>query len=408
MKLPSLSGLSGRNRFIATALGIVVVVFGVSAAIAFWPSQHTKHLTAYFTTATGLYTGDQVMVLGVQVGKVDSITPQAGRVRVGMEYDSSVKIPANAMAAIVTPTLVTTRYVQLTPAYTTGAVLADSGSIPQSRTAVPVEWDQIEQEMNTLATALGPNQKNSSGALNSALKVSAANLNGQGTNLHDTITALNQATSTLAANRGNLFATVDNLNTFVGVLAQANGQVDSFNKELTSVSGVLAQNKQEMATTLSTLNSSLGIVQNFVHNNRNALASNLSSLNNVTANLARSDQNLADTLQLIPTEVSNFNNIYDPQTHAITGSLDANVLEDPASFVCSTIFSLGGTPSQCKQALGPLANLARQKSLPVTVDPLNRQGYSNQTSSTGSGSSTSGSSNSGSNGGLLNLLNGGL
>lgn len=412
MKSPS---LSGPRRFLAVAAGVIVVVFGVSAAIVFWPRQHVNHITAYFTSATGLYTGDRVVVLGVPVGKIDSITPEAGRVKVVLEYDSSVKVPANAMAAVITPTLVTTRYVQLTPAYTSGAVMPDSGSIPESRTAVPVEWDQIEQEMNTLATALGPNQKNSSGALNNVLKVSAANLKGQGTNLHDTLTALNQATSTLAANRGNLFATVNNLNTFVGVLAQANSQVDSFNKELSSVSGVLADNKQQLATTLSTLNSSLGLVQNFVQNNRNALSSNLTSLNSVLANLARSDQNLADTLQLIPTEVSNFNNIYDPTTHAITGALDLNVLEDPASFICSTIFDVGGTPQQCEQALGPLANLAKQNKLPVTLDPLNRQGYSNQHSSTGSPSSTSAgtksssnSSNSSNNGGLAGLLNGGL
>lgn len=404
--MSKLSSLSPRRRFLTGAAALVAVIVAVSAAVVLWPSSQSKHLTAYFTKATGLYTGDHVLVLGVPVGQVTAITPESGKVKVDMTYDSNVNVPSNAEAAIITPTLVTTRSVQLTPAYTGGSAMADGGSIPVSRTAVPVEWDQIEQEMNTLATALGPNGK-SSGALNKLLHTSAANLKGQGTNMHDTLTALSQATTTLADNRGNLFGTIDNLQTFVQVLADANTQVDQFNKELTSVSGVLADNKQELGTALSTLDSSIGTIESFVKNNRNALASNLSGLDSVTGNLAKSDQTLADVLQRVPTEVSNFNNIYDPVNHAITGSLDANVFEDPASFICSTIFAAGGGAGQCQTALEPLLQVLKQSGLPVSLDPLNRNGYSNQTSTTGSGSGSSGSSSGSGSGGLLNLLTGG-
>ena len=407
-----LASLKSRKGFL-TAAGVVVgVIVAVSAVLLLWPNRHSKQVTAYFPSATGLYTGDRVLVLGVPVGTVDSITPESGRVKVVMSYDANVQIPAGAEAAIISPTLVTTRSVQLTPAYTAGPVMANDATIQESKTAVPVEWDQMEQELNTLATALGPNGT-SSGALSNVLKTSAANLNGQGTNLHDTLTALSQATSTINNDRGNLFATVDNLQTFTKVLADANTQVNSFQQQLSSVSGVLASNKQELATTLSTLNSSLGVIEKFVHDNRSQLSSNLASLNTVTANLARSDQTLANVLQVAPTEVANFNNIYDPLTHSITGALAVNNFQDPAEFICSTIFSAGGTPSECQQALGPLVDLLQSSNLPVTVDPVNR----NQTTGTGStGSSSSSSSNPVSNavngvtsstGGLLNLLLGG-
>lgn len=402
--MSQLSTLSPRRRFLAGAAALVAVIVAVSAAIVLWPSNQAKHLTAYFTSATGLYTGDHVMVLGVPVGQVTAVKSESGKVKVDMTYDSNVSVPANAKAAIITPTLVTTRSVQLTPAYTGGPAMQDGGTIPVARTAVPVEWDQIEHEMNTLATALGPNGK-SSGALNKLLNTSAANLKGQGTSMHDTLTALSKATTTLADNRGNLFGTIDNLQTFVQVLADANTQVDQFNKELTSVSGVLADNKQELGTALSTLDSSIGTIESFIKNNRNALASNLSGLDSVTGNLAKSDQTLADVLQRLPTETSNFNNIYDPLNHAITGSLDANVFEDPASFICSTIFAAGGGASDCQTGLEPLLSVLKQSSLPISADPLNRNGYSNQTSTTGSGSS--GSSSGSSSGGLANLLLGG-
>ena len=397
--MSKLSGLSPRQRFLAGAAALVAVIVAVSA-VALWPSSQPKRLTAYFTTANGLYNGDRVTILGVPVGQVTAVTPQAGKIRVDMTYDSDVQVPAGAKAAIVTPTLVTTRTIQLTPAYTGGPALADGGAIPVSRTAVPVEWAQIEQELNNFSTELGPKGQ-SPGAINRLLNTSAANLKGQGTNLHNTLTSLSQVTTTLANSRGNLFSTIDNLSTFVNVLANANTQVNQFNNELSSVSGVLADNRQELGTALSTLNSSLGIVQNFVKNNRDALASNVRGLNNVTANLAKSDQTLADVLQRLPTEASNFNNIYDPINHAITGSLAINNFEDPASFICTTIFAGGGTPDQCQTALEPLLGILKQSSLPVGVDPLNRNGYSNQTPAAGSSGSSSGS------GGLKNLLLGG-
>ena len=400
--MSKLSGLSSRSRFMTGAVALVAAIIAVSAAVVLWPSSSpSKTLTAYFSSANGLYTGDHVLVLGVPVGKVTKVTPQGGRVKVQMSVDGNVQVPANAEAAIITPTLVTTRSVQLTPAYTGGPAMADGGSIPQSRTAVPVEWDQIEGEMNNLATALGP-KAGSSGALNRLLHTSAANLKGQGTNLHDTMTALSQATATLSDNRGNLFATIDNLQTFTHVLADANSQVNQFNQELTSVSGVLADNKQELATALSTLNSSLGTIESFIKNNRTAVASNVSGLNNVMANLAKNDQALADILQRLPNEVSNFNNIYDPTNHAITGSLAMQNFQDPANFICETVFAVGGSPDQCQTALEPLLSTLGQKSLPVNLDPLNKStGGSGQSSGSGSSGSSSGS------GGILGLLSGG-
>lgn len=386
-------------------VAMVAVAALVAAGFLLLPRGAPEHLTVYFRQAPGLYPGDRVLVLGVPVGRVDSITPVPGQVRVELSYHATVKIPAGADAAIVAPTLVTSRSVQLAPVYRGGPVMPDGATIPESRTAIPVEWDQIEQELNHLATSLGPKQPGTAGALTRLLDTTSANLHGQGRNLHQTLTRLSAAISTLSANRGNLFATVDNLQTFVSVLADANAQVDAFDRQLASVSGVLAGNKQELAATLRALNSSLGIVQKFVHDNRGALATDLVSLNKVTANLSRSRQELADVLQVAPTELANFNNIYDPVDTSLTGTLAMANFKSPAQFICSTIFSLGGTPAQCQRALGPLAMLLRMDNVPVSFDPVNRNGRSNQVSSAGPGGGGPGSG-SGS-GGLVGLLLGG-
>jgi phospholipid/cholesterol/gamma-HCH transport system substrate-binding protein len=420
-----------RKRWLAGAAAVVAAAAAVSAAGIARSGPPGKELTAYFPSATGLYAGDRVQVFGVPVGAVTAVTPQPGRVRVEMTYDPGVQIPAGAEAAIVTPTLVTTRAVQLTPAYRgSGPVLASGAVISEPHTAVPVEWDQIETELNTLSTALGPKGPGrggpASGALNAALNTAAANLKGNGQTMHDTLDQLSAASRTLSDNRGDLFGTLSNLQQFIAVLRQSDGQVGTFEQRLADVSGVLHDNDQGIARTLAALHSSLGTVTTFVAANRTALAGNLATLNDVTGNLNRSDQTIADILQFAPTQVANLNNIYNPIDHSITGALASSPFQDPAEFICATVFDVGGTGSQCQQAIAPLVSVLRSSNIPVSVDPVNRGGFSGQTrpsgsappaagpDSAGSGSATGGSAGSGSSGsgssgnsGLLQILSGG-
>ena len=59
-------------------------------------------------------------ILGVAVGKVTEVTPKGDKVEVEFEFDGKYKVPADAKAAVVAPSLVSDRYVQLLPAYTGG------------------------------------------------------------------------------------------------------------------------------------------------------------------------------------------------------------------------------------------------------------------------------------------------
>ena len=100
--------------------------------------------------------------------------------RVEMEYDAAYDVPADAQAVVVTPTLVADRYVQLTPAYTGGEVLADGAEIDLRSTAVPVELDRIFASLVDLSEALGPNGVNEDGSLNELLVAGRAALKDNG------------------------------------------------------------------------------------------------------------------------------------------------------------------------------------------------------------------------------------
>ena len=65
-------------------------------------------------------------------------------------------VPADVRAAILSPSLVSARAIQLVPAYSGGPKLAAGATIPQDRTAVPVEWDDFRQQLEKLTDSLQP------------------------------------------------------------------------------------------------------------------------------------------------------------------------------------------------------------------------------------------------------------
>jgi phospholipid/cholesterol/gamma-HCH transport system substrate-binding protein len=142
----------------AAAIVLVGLIVAGTALVLRDEFFRPKAITAYFTTATAIYPGDEVRVSGVKVGSIKSIQPLGTQAKMALDVDRGVPIPADAKAVIVAQNLVAARYVQLTPAYrTSGPVMPDGAVIPVERTAVPVEWDEVKTQLMRLATDLGPN-----------------------------------------------------------------------------------------------------------------------------------------------------------------------------------------------------------------------------------------------------------
>ena len=158
----------------------VIVALLVAAGFTMFNGGDQKTLTAHFPRAISIYEGSDVRVLGVPVGTVDKVTPSGTDVIVVMSYDAKIKIPADAKAAIIAPSIVGDRFVQLTPVYTDGDVIADGVVLDTDRTAAPLELDEIYSGLDKLNVALGPNGANSKGALTDLLETTAANFGGQG------------------------------------------------------------------------------------------------------------------------------------------------------------------------------------------------------------------------------------
>jgi phospholipid/cholesterol/gamma-HCH transport system substrate-binding protein len=371
--LPSLPALP-RLGLIPKVVSALVVVALVAGAYAFWPRQDKVHVTGEFTRAVGLFPGSDVRILGVAVGRVTEVTPQGDKVEVKFEFDGKYKVPADAKAAVVAPSLVSDRYVQLLPAYTSGPVMKDHARIGLDHTAVPVELDRISSSLDDLLVALGPNGANAKGAFADVLDTGARNLGGQGQKLHDTNRDLSKALATLSGGRNDLFGTVKNLQAFTTMLATNDDQVRRLNSDLANVSVQLDGERDDLAAALKNLAVALSEVSTFVHDNRAGLTTNLKQLASVTGTIAAQRDALAETLTNAPVAISNLQNAYNPQT----GTLDtrANVNENLTlqNLLCSLITEGGQPASLCTTvngALKPIADLLAQLDKQGVKLPLN-------------------------------------
>jgi phospholipid/cholesterol/gamma-HCH transport system substrate-binding protein len=358
------------RTFLAAALA-VILVGGVVVVLRTTELINRTHVVAYFENSNGIYAGDDVRIVGVPVGRIESIEPQPTSVKISLWYDSKYKVPADAKAAILSPTLVTARSVQLTPAYTGGPVMDDNAVIPRERTAVPVEWDEVRQQLEKLTETLQPTEPGGVSPLGSVINTAADNLRGEGANIRDTLIKLSQAISALGDHSTDIFSTVKNLAILVSALQDSTNLMRQLNQNLASVTGLLANDPDEVANAVRDLNNVVGEVQTFVAENREALGTTSDKLAGVTQALTDSLGDVKQFLHVAPNTLQNYVNIWQPAQGAVSSVPMINNFANPISFLCGAIQAasrLGAEESAklCVQYLAPIMKNRQFNFLPLT------------------------------------------
>jgi phospholipid/cholesterol/gamma-HCH transport system substrate-binding protein len=350
---------SRRARIGLAAALVLVLIAGVVVALRSTANINRTNAIAYFDNSNGIFVGDEVRILGVPVGEIDKIEPQPGRVKISFWFGAEYKVPADAKAVILSPSLVTSRAIQLTPAYTEGLTMANDTVIPQDRTAVPVEWDDFRQQLQKLTETLQPTEPGGVSTLGAFVSTTADNLRGQGTNIRDAVIKLSQAFSALGDHSKDVFGTVKNLSILVSALQDSTDLMRQLNQNLASVTGLLANDPNEVGNAVSDLNAVVGDVQSFVADNKETLGTTSDKLASVTTALNQSLDDIKQTLHIAPTTFQNFLNIYQPAQGALTGALAINNFANPISFLCGAVQAasrLGAEQSAklCAQYLAPI------------------------------------------------------
>jgi phospholipid/cholesterol/gamma-HCH transport system substrate-binding protein len=352
--------ITSRNARIGLAVVLALaLIAGVVVAVRSVSKVGRTHAVAYFDNSNGLFAGDEVRILGVPVGKIDSIEPLPNRVKITFWFDDQYKVPADAKAAILSQQLITSRAIQLTPAYTSGPAMTDGAVIPEDRTAVPVEWDDLRVQLQKLTDTLQPTKPGGVSTLGSFIDTSADNLRGQGANIRDTVIKMSQAFSALGDHSNDIFSTIKNLSIVVSALQSSEDLMKQFNRDLASVTALLADDPNEVGRAVSDLRGVVDEAKTFIAENRESLGTTSDRLASISTTVADSLDDIKQALHVAPNAFQNVINIYQPAQAALTGALVVNNFANPITFLCGAIQAASRMGFQqsaklCAQYLAPI------------------------------------------------------
>ncbi|GEM_PF-400972 len=188
------------------------------------------HVTAEFSNATGLVKEGAVMIAGVNVGSVESLSVRHDKAVVKLRLREDAQIRQDVRAAIRAKSLLGEKYVELLPQTETAPFIEEGTLI--TGTTVPVEVDELLAHLGPVIKDIDPKD------MQAIIKSVAQGLGGQGPQLATGITAGASALSRLD-----------------GMLARNEGKLDSLVSSLDGMSrradGLLARNEKGLDATLA-------------------------------------------------------------------------------------------------------------------------------------------------------------
>lgn len=357
-----------------TAAALVVSIFGAAVFITSRDVLRPTTITAVFAGANSIYPGDEVRIAGVSVGTISAVEPDGPQAVLTLRVDHGVRVPADARAVIVAQNLVSARFVQLTPAFTDGPTMADHTVIPIERTAVPVEWDEVKEQLTRLAADLGPTAASSTSSVGRLIDSAADAMDGNGAKLRETLSQLAAISRVIADGSGDISGIIENLQVFVAVLRRSNEQIVQFQDRLATLTSVLDGSRSDIDAALTNLSEAVTDVRRFVAGSRDATAEQVQRLRNVTQNLVDHQGDLEQVLHVAPSALANSYNMMDPRTGGASGVFVLNNFSDPTMFFCGMIGALANvtapeTSRLCSQYLGPGLDRLNFNYLPFPFNP---------------------------------------
>lgn len=185
---------------IAVAATAVVAAAVTGTALILPGLGGTKTICAEFGDAVGLYPGNKVQLLGIEVGSVTAITNRPDYVEVDFTVPKDLELPADVGALTYSQSIVSDRHVELTKPYAGGPKFTGTQCIKLESTKTPISVSQTFSAVDKLAGAIlgsapgenpvkpeQPEQAPGARAINESLAALSRSLEGTGPGINQTL-----------------------------------------------------------------------------------------------------------------------------------------------------------------------------------------------------------------------------
>lgn len=286
-------------------------------------------LTATFDDVTGLWSGDDVKLAGVPVGKVGGISVERGRAVVTLHVDEGVPVPADTEVAVRWRNLLGQRFVELRPG-SSGQLLGHDDRIETTRSVV--DLGQLVNQLGPLAGAVDPHQ------LNEIIEALATALVGS----TQTVTALTGdltvVLGTLAERDDTIRRIISDYAAITGTVAQRDEQIQTMVDNLVLLSRAFADNTALVDRALVELSGFAVDLDELLSGNADALDRLLENLSLVSGTVVDNLDTLEAAVAGLPGTLRDLFSTVDSGTFLKTNVLCTDVTPAP----CSTPMVLPG------------------------------------------------------------------
>lgn len=304
--------LTTRHPWYVKALTLAVVAVLSAASLSSCSFSNTKTIYAQFRTAAGLFVGNDVGVLGVPIGTVAAVKPEGQYVLVTLQINSDQPIPAGAAAVVVSRSVATDRYVELTPVYTSGPQMQSGTTITADRTQTPVEFDQVLSTIGSFANQIGGSGADA-GAIGRFLTTTSNTLKGRGTLINQAIGSLGAAVNGIAQQRSNATSTLVALDKLTSTLASNQGTIRQFVQQVARASALLAAERTNFKTAISSATEMINVVARFARDNHTQITKAVNQTNGALHTLVAKSPQVAEILRELPLASENLELAINPR-----------------------------------------------------------------------------------------------
>ena len=276
-----------RAGFIGVVLVLLVVAVGL-APQRLWSMATAITHRALFSQAGGLTAGNDVMVAGMKVGTVSSVSLQRGDALVTFSVPATVHLGSDTTAHIRTGTLLGERVLTLDSAGP--GRLRATDVIPVSRTSSPYSLTEAVSDLTTNVAGTDTD------VLNQSLNTLSATLDQIAPQLGSTFDGLTRLSQSLNGRNHTLAEVLKNTGAIAGIVSQRSQQVNTLILDANDLLAVLVDRRQAIVDLLANTSAVARQLSGLVHDNEKDLAPVLDRLNSVTAILQKNRDNIAKAL----------------------------------------------------------------------------------------------------------------
>lgn len=239
--VPSRARPGGRARPArAVAAALALALAAALGGCSIGSSGGERTMTVYVPKARSFYPQSKVLVMGVDVGRVDTVKQLDDKIKVTFHIGRDVPLPQGVQASIVPLNLVGERNLVLHPAWRPGEPKETSNVIPIERTTVPVEVDDALNSFTNLANALDPTK------MQTALGKAADSVNGNGKEFNATLEQSARLVENVAGQDKDLIEVAQNLSRMAGVVRGREQVLGTMIQDFGQATQVLASERGDL------------------------------------------------------------------------------------------------------------------------------------------------------------------